>query len=85
TDAEAQTVREHMGELKKTLVTSEKGSYPQPMLIDQLEYLYGMTTRADQQLGQDAFNRFEELRGQLDDFLQQLNRASKTTDVASDD
>ena len=85
TDAEAQDVRERMGELKKTLVTSEAGSYPQPMLIDQLEYLYGMTTRADQKLGQDAFSRFEELRGELDQFLRKMSDAQQETDVASDE
>jgi hypothetical protein len=52
--------------LHAQLVTSDEGSYPPPMLIDQLEYLYGMTTRADQQPGQDAFDRFETLRGDLD-------------------
>jgi len=56
--------------LHAQLVTSEEGSYPPPMLIDQLEYLYGMTTRADQPPGQDAFDRFEALRGELDGILQ---------------
>ena len=79
TDAEAQDVRARMAELKPTLVTSEAGSYPQPMLIDQLRYLYGMTTRADQKLGRDAFERFEELRGELDRFLQKVEQAPAVT------
>ena len=82
TDAEAQDVRERVGDLKTTLVTSEAGSYPQPMLIDQFEYLYGMTTRADQKLGRDAFERFEELRGQLDQFLRKMEQAPTVTDVS---
>lgn len=39
--------------------------YPQPKLIDQIEYLYYMTTGADQKLGKDAFDRFEELNQQF--------------------
>jgi photosystem II stability/assembly factor-like uncharacterized protein len=46
--------------------------YPQPMLIDQLGYLYGMITRADQRVGQDGFERYAELRKQLDDILLQV-------------
>ena len=48
------------------LVDSEEGSYPAPMLINQIEYLYGMTTRADQRPGQDAYTRFYVLRNELD-------------------
>ncbi len=40
-------------------------SYPPPMLIDQLECLSWMTSSADQQLGQDAFERFAELNMRL--------------------
>ena len=79
TDADAQDVRERLGNFRAALVASEEGSYPQPMLIGQLEYLYRMTTRADQKLGQDAFDRFKELRGQLDRFLQKLEQTG--TDV----
>ena len=38
----------------------------QPMLIDQLKYLYNMVSRADQVLGKDAYNRFEELSNEFD-------------------
>ena len=55
--------------LHAQLVTSDEDSYPPPMLIDQMQYLYGMTTRADQQPGQDAFDRFETLRGDLNTIL----------------
>ena len=77
TDADVQAARKALGELETELVTSEKGSYPPPMLLDQLRYLYGMTTQADQQLGQDAFERFEELRGQLDRFLGKLEQTKQ--------
>ena len=79
TDTDVQTARSALSELEAELVTSEKGSYPQPMLLDQLRYLYGMTTRADQRLGQDAFERFKELRGQLDRFLGKLEQTKQET------
>jgi len=37
----------------------------QPMLIDQLKYLYNMVTKADQILGKDAYNRYNELSTRL--------------------
>ncbi len=40
------------------------GKYPQPMFLSQLQYLYGIISRADQAPGQDAFDRFEELKTQ---------------------
>jgi hypothetical protein len=36
------------------------------MLLDQLGYLSWMTGSADQDLGTDAFARYETLRGRLD-------------------
>ena len=41
------------------------GSYPQPMFLNQLRYLQGMTSRADQRPGNFAYTRFDELSGQL--------------------
>ena len=51
---------------------TKEGTYRQPMLINQLRYLYGMTTRADQALGQDAYDRFAELTAQFDEIKKQL-------------
>ena len=53
-----------MLQIKNTLVTA-KGPYPQPMLIDQLNYLRSMIDRADQRPGKDAYLRYEELKSQL--------------------
>ncbi|MGE0454351.1 MAG: hypothetical protein AB7O37_16415 [Vicinamibacteria bacterium] len=50
--------------LRARLVTAG-GAYPQPMLIDQLQNLYRMTTGADQKLGREAFRRLDELAGRL--------------------
>lgn len=39
--------------------------YPQPMLADQIGYLYNMISNADQLPGKDAVDRYEELLGQF--------------------
>jgi photosystem II stability/assembly factor-like uncharacterized protein len=50
--------------LRTQLVTAS-GSYPQPMLIDQLSSVWRMANQADQRPGRDAFQRLEDLRGEL--------------------
>ncbi|MHB1225433.1 MAG: WD40/YVTN/BNR-like repeat-containing protein [Gemmatimonadaceae bacterium] len=55
--------------------------YSQPMLVDQLGYLYGMISRADQELGRDATIRFAELGAELESIragLRQLTGAATT-------
>ncbi|UCG26954.1 MAG: hypothetical protein JSV24_08225 [Bacteroidales bacterium] len=52
-------------QMEKLLVTAE-GSYMKPMLIDQIRYLASMIDRADQRPGKDAYERFEELRKQVE-------------------
>ncbi len=64
--SEAQPLLDRLDALHGRLVTSEEGSYQPPMLIDQLGYLAWMTGSADQELGEDAFARFETLRTRLD-------------------
>ena len=49
------------------------------MFIDQLGYLYGMTTQADQKLGQDAHARFADLRAELDQLLGTLGQLTQRT------
>lgn len=66
------------------MTDEETGSYPPPMLIDQIEYLYFMTTEADQQLGQDAFERYEELRGQLDTLLERWSQTRQQASALSE-
>ncbi|MBD3616353.1 MAG: hypothetical protein HUJ22_07250 [Gracilimonas sp.] len=58
-----------VNELFSRLVTSEVGSYQKPVLIDQMEYLYRMTTSADQRPGDDAYERFDELNNRLQEIL----------------
>ncbi|MGH7483226.1 MAG: WD40/YVTN/BNR-like repeat-containing protein, partial [Longimicrobiales bacterium] len=66
-------LRELLGQLVARDIT-----YPQPMLIDQLEYLYGMTTAADQRPGDDAYVRFEALDGQLRRLAAEVDRVLPT-------
>jgi len=41
--------------------------YPQPMLVAQISYLYNMISNADQLPGQEAIDRYKELKTQLDE------------------
>jgi hypothetical protein len=43
-------------------LVTEEGTYMQPMLEDQARYLNSMLGQADQKPGQDAYERFEELK-----------------------
>ncbi|HEY5657425.1 MAG TPA: hypothetical protein VIY27_06515, partial [Myxococcota bacterium] len=56
--------------------------YSQPMLIDQLEYLLDMTTRADQQPGRDAYARYDQLRGELAALEEALDRIERSDAAA---
>ena len=60
-------------ELREKMITAPV-RYSRPMLVDQLSYLYGNLLSADQEPGMDAYTRYTELRGMLDDYQQQLER-----------
>lgn len=60
-------------ELEKKLITAE-GRYPQPMLQNQIGYLYSMLDRADQIPGRDAVERYEELSVQLNNLIKKLKK-----------
>ena len=47
-------------------LVTEEGTYMQPMLEDQARYLNSMLGQADQKPGQDAYERFEELKAWLE-------------------
>jgi len=57
------------------LVEEEMGSYPQPMLNDQIGYLLGMISRADQPPGDFAYERFEVLSERLEEIRERLRTA----------
>ena len=46
-------------------LNTDKGTYMQPMLIDQIRYLQSMLSRADQKPGEDAINRLKELKSEF--------------------
>jgi photosystem II stability/assembly factor-like uncharacterized protein len=46
-------------------VTTAEGRYPEPMLIDQISYLYSMLDQADQLPGKDAYDRYHSLEKNL--------------------
>jgi hypothetical protein len=63
TDAHANEVRA----IATTLFGAGEGiRYGQPGLQTNITYLAGMTTRVDQKVGQDAIDRYRELRKELD-------------------
>lgn len=57
--------------------------YSRPMLVDQLQYLYGNLTRADQEPGQDAVRRYDQLDAALREHIRALQRLLRAT--VSDD
>jgi photosystem II stability/assembly factor-like uncharacterized protein len=48
--------------------------YSEPGLEDHITYLRGMTTSADQKIGRDAVERYQELRKELDAVTAQVNQ-----------
>jgi hypothetical protein len=48
--------------------------YSQPGLQTHITYLAGMTSRVDQKVGRDAFERYEVLREELDTLTEAVNR-----------
>jgi len=61
-------------EAVRALMVDAGGSYPQPMLLNQIRYLGGMTSRADQRPGDFAYLRFDELSSQLADLEARVSR-----------
>jgi len=69
--------------IHEELVTAPR-RYSQPMLIDQLDYLYSNLDRADQRPGRDAIERYEEPSRQLDEQIARLDDVLGTTEDAAD-
>ncbi|MCP4727726.1 MAG: hypothetical protein GY863_21985, partial [bacterium] len=64
---------EKLDELYNRIVTAG-GRYPQPMLANQVSYLYSMLDRADQKPGKDAYIRYDELKTQLEEIITELGQ-----------
>lgn len=60
---------EDADQAKETLkqLQAEDITYPMPKLVDQINYLYRMTVSTDQVMGQDAIERYEELKKQFEE------------------
>jgi len=68
--------------VERELVT-EPRRYSRPMLVDQFRYLYYYLTRADQEPGEDAVRRYDQLNTALQGHLRALERLLGTN--ASDE
>jgi hypothetical protein len=71
-DAASRRADEGLAEIQKRLMTGPV-RYDMPMVADQLQYLNGMINRADQKLGRDAFERYEELKAALTSIVADLD------------
>ena len=72
TGADAQVARA-LGEVADRLITGPI-RYSAPGLQTHIQYLAGMTSRGDQKVGRDAFERYEVLRSELDEITGEVNR-----------
>lgn len=73
--AEGTDVARDLQEIERALLTDRTiTSYPQPMLRDQLNYLYGNSQRADQEPGQDMYERLGVLVNELEQHKERLQR-----------
>jgi photosystem II stability/assembly factor-like uncharacterized protein len=77
TDGASRRTDERLAEIQQRLMTGPV-RYDMPMVADQLEYLDGMIDRADQKVGRDGFERYEELRGALDAIIADLDEVLGT-------
>jgi hypothetical protein len=64
TGAQADTLRK-LDELHAKVVTAAI-RYSKPELQAHIQYLYSLTTQADQKIGRDAIDRYKTLRAELD-------------------
>ncbi|MFQ5789225.1 MAG: WD40/YVTN/BNR-like repeat-containing protein [Acidobacteriota bacterium] len=76
-EGEPGTDTQKLTEIKRALVTAPV-RYSQPMILDQLVYLYQNLNRADQRPGRDAQARYEDLNGALQDHLESLQQILRT-------
>jgi hypothetical protein len=65
--------RERLQEVADQLITGPI-RYSAPGLQEHIRYLAGMTSRVDQKVGRDAFERYEVLRAELDEITAEVDR-----------
>ena len=71
--AESDRAKSGFEALRDALVTKRGDSYPAPMLIDQLGYLYAFTNQGQHRVGKDAIERLATLRGDLTALSDQMH------------
>jgi hypothetical protein len=73
---EARRTLAELEEIHAALVTDRSiSSYPQPMLADQIQYLYSMLQTADQKPGRDAYERLEVRKREVAELAQRMRAA----------
>ncbi|MPZ18836.1 MAG: hypothetical protein GEV06_13110 [Luteitalea sp.] len=60
-------------------VASAEGPYPQPMLVNQLANIRRMLSQADQKVGQDAYQRFDDVMKELQAVQAEAAKVSSVT------
>lgn len=80
-EAGGRRLSDEVDEIEKALVT-EPIRYSKPMLVDQLQYLYGNLMRADQEPGRDAYQRYDQLNSELEEHIQRLERLLRANAAA---
>lgn len=70
---------EALEEIYSSIQTKE-GRYEQPMLSAQVRYLYFMLQRADQRPGQDAYQRYDQLKAWYTDLMTKTEAILNTDD-----
>jgi hypothetical protein len=68
-------------QLDGLLNTDKSLAYGQPMLLDQIAYLREMLQVADQLPGKDAYDRFKDLKSELDNHYREWLKISKATGI----
>lgn len=70
---EGSDIESDLKEIERALVTNDSiSSYPQPMLRDQMNYLYGNSQRADQRPAADMYERLDVLVIELEEQKERL-------------
>lgn len=71
-DKEEKTERSAQVKAALKQLKNEEGAYPQQMLVAQISYIYNMVNSADQTIGIDVMQRYEELTGLLTELKNKL-------------
>ncbi len=72
--------RTRLDAAERQLTEREDISYPQPMLIQQISYLYEMVAGSPQRPGEDGYRRYETLRAELNAMAESLGWSELAVD-----